>query len=169
MALRAACPTVKNVGKFGIIDTSETGTPIILARLSQAYDMLNHIVIDANMDTYPTSEDELAERHIEHLKKRDQLLYDRNYASFWMFALLLSKGVHFCARLKIGSWKRAKELATSGENEIIAEIYASKASKRKCKELGLEHKPIKLRFVCIELDTGEKEVLVTDLWDKIEY
>lgn len=159
----------KIVGEFGVADTSETGTPIILARLSQAYDMLNHIVVDACMDTYLTSEHELAERHIKFLKKRDLLLYDRNYASFWMFTLLLSKGMHFCARLKVGSWKLAKELAASGENEIIAEIYASKASKRKCKELGLKYKPIKLRFVCIELDTGEKEVLVTDLLDKIEY
>ena len=159
----------KIVGEFGVADTSETGTPILLARLSQAYDMLNHIVVDASMDTYLTSEHELAERHIGHLKKGDLLLYDRNYASFWMFALLLSKGMHFCARLKVGSWKLAKELVASGEKEIIAEIYASKASKQKCKELGLGYKPIRLRFICIELDTGEKEVLVTDLLDKIGY
>lgn len=159
----------KIVGEFGVADISETGAPIILARLSQAYDMLNHIVVDSCMETYSTSEHALAELHIEYLKKRDLLLYDRNYASFWMFALLLSKEVHFCARLKVGSWKLAKELAASDENEMIAEIHASKASKRKCKELGLEYKPIKLRFVCIELDTGEKEVLVTDLLNEIEY
>lgn len=159
----------KIVEEFGVADTSETGTPIILARLSQAYDMLNHIVVDACMETYYTSEHELAERHVEHLQKGDLSLYDRNYASFWMFALLLSKEVHFCARLKVGSWKVAKELVKSGEKEMIARIYASKASKRKCKELGLECAPIKLRFVCIELDTGEKEVLVTDLLDKVQY
>lgn len=33
----------------------------------------------------------------------------------------------------------------------------------------MECKPIKLRFVCVELDTGEKEVLVTNLLDKIGY
>lgn len=157
------------VGEFGIADTSETGTPLILARLSQAYDMLNHIVIDACLANYRTGEHELAEQHIKSLQKGDLLLYDRNYASFWMFALLLSKEMHFCARLKIGSWKLAKELALSGEKEMVAEIYASKASKRKCKELGLDSTPIRLRFICIELDTGGKEVLVTNLIDRVRH
>lgn len=159
----------KIIDEFGVADTSETGTPIILAKLSQAYDMLNHIVVDASLDNYRTGEHELAEQHIGHLQKGDLLLFDRNYASFWMFALLLSKGMHFCARLKVGSWKLARELAASGEKEMIAEIYASKASKQKCKKLGLGSKSLKLRFVCIELDTGEKEVLVTNLLDEIEY
>ncbi len=159
----------KIVGEFGIADTSETGTPLILARLSQAYDMLNHIVVDACLASYRTGEHELAEQHIKHLQKGDLLLFDRNYASFWMFALLLSRGLHFCARLKVGSWKVAKQLVISGEKEIIAEIYASKASKKKCKELGLSSAPVKLRFVCIVLDTGEKEVLVTNIIDGIEY
>ena len=159
----------KIVGEFGVADTSETATPVILARLSQAYDMLNHIIVDACLSNYRTGEHELAERHIAYLQKEDLLLFDRNYASFWLFALLLSKGMHFCARLKVGSWKLAKELVVSGENEMIAEIYASKASKKKCKELGINSGPIRLRFVSIELDTGEKEVLVTNLVDEIEY
>lgn len=159
----------KIVGEFGIADTTETGTPLILARLSQAYDMLNHIVVDACLDNYRTGEHKLAEQHIKHLQKGDLLLFDRNYASFWLFSLLLSKGMHFCARLKIGSWKLAKQLAASGEKEILAEIYASKASKRKCKELGVNSAPIKLRFVCIMLDTGEKEVLVTNITEGIRY
>jgi len=157
------------IGEFGIADTSETGTPIILARLSQAYDMLNHIVVDACLDNYRTGEHELAERHIAYLQKGDLLLFDRNYASFWLFSLLLSKEMNFCARLKVGSWKLAKQLAASGEKEMVAEIYASKTSKKKCKELGIGSGPIRLRFVCIELDTGEKEVLVTNLVEGIGY
>ncbi|WP_281256453.1 IS4 family transposase [Labilibaculum manganireducens] len=159
----------KIVEEFGIADTSETKSPIILSKLSQAYDMLNHIIIDASLANYHVGEHELAQRHIDYLQKGDLLLFDRNYAAFWLFALLLSKGMHFCARLKVGSWKLAKELAATGEKEMTAEIYASKASKKKCKELGLSDKPIKLRFVCFELSTGEKEVLVTDIINEIEY
>lgn len=118
---------------------------------------------------YRTGEHKLAEQHIKHLQKGDLLLFDRNYASFWLFSLLLSKSMHFCARLKIGSWKLAKELAASGGKEILAEIYASKASKRKCKELGVNSAPIKLRFVSIMLDTGEKEVLVTNIIEGMGY
>jgi len=159
----------KIVDEFGVADTSETGRPIILSKLSQAYDMLNHIVIDAELTNYHVGEHELAQHHIDYLQEGDLLLFDRNYASFWLFALLLSKRMHFCARLRVGSWKLAKELTASGKKEMIAEIHASKASKKKCKEFGMSDKPIKLRFICIELDTGEKEVLVTDIIDEIEY
>jgi hypothetical protein len=111
----------------------------------------------------------LALQHAALFEVGDLALYDRNYASFWLFALLTSKGTHFCARLRTGSWKVAKQLSNSGNKEIITKIYPSKASAKKCKELGLSTAPITLRFICIELSTGEKEVLVTRLVDTDQY
>lgn len=157
------------VAKYGIHDTSETGTPIIYSRLSQAYDLLNNITVDAQLSTYDDNEHNLALQHTATFKTGDLVLYDRNYASFWMFALLLNKGVDFCARLKTGTWKIAKQLVDSGEKEIIAEIYPSSMSVKKCKELGVSTAPIRLRFICIELSTGEKEVLITSLMDIEQY
>lgn len=157
------------VKKYGIHDTSETGTPITYARLSQAYDLLNNLTVDAKLSTYDDNEHNLALQHSAMFKAGDLVLYDRNYASFWMFSLLMQKKVQFCARLKVGSWKVAKELADSGNKEMITEIYSSKASAKKCKALGLSTIPIKLRFICIELDTGEKEVLITSLIDDHQY
>jgi hypothetical protein len=83
--------------------------------------------------------------------------------------LLVDKQTNFCARLKVGTWKIAKELSDSGNKEIITEIYPSKASAKKCRALGLTTTPIKLRFICIELSTGEKEVLITSLIDQQQY
>ena len=125
------------VKKYGIHDTSETGTPITYARLSQAYDLLNNLTVDAKLSTYDDNEHNLALQHSAMFKAGDLVLYDRNYASFWMFSLLMQKKVQFCARLKVGSWKVAKELADSGNKEMITEIYSSKASAKKCKALGL--------------------------------
>jgi hypothetical protein len=157
------------VTKYGIHDTSETGVPIIYGRLSQAYDLLNNLTIDAQLSTYDDNEHNLALQHAAIFEQGDLTLYDRNYASFWLFALLMNKKTHFCARLKIGSWKVAKQLSDSGNKEITTKIYPSKASAKKCKELGLSTAPITLRFICIELSTGEKEVLVTSLVDTDEY
>jgi hypothetical protein len=157
------------VAKYGIHDTSETGVPMIYARLSQAYDLLNELTVDAQLSTYNDNEHNLAWQHAALFKTDDLVLYDRNYASFWMFALLLNKRSHFCARLKTGSWKVAKQLAHSGDKEITTKIYPSKASAKKCKELGLSTAPITLRFICIELSTGEKEVLITSLIDRDQY
>lgn len=157
------------VEKYGVDDISETGAPITYARLSQAYDVLNNLTLDAKLSTYSDNEHNLSLEHTVVFKKGDLALYDRNYASFWLFALLLDKQINFCARLKTGSWKIAKELANSGNKEIMAEIHPSKASAKKCKALGLEITPIRLRFICIELSTGEKEVLITSLIDPKEY
>jgi len=159
-------PTSKEIEvKYGIHDTSETGTQITYARLSQAYDLLNNITLDAILSTYDNNEHALALQHSAVFKPNDLILYDRNYASFWMFSLLIHKQTKFCARLKVGSWKIAKQLVKSGMKELTTEIYPSKASKRKCKELGISIAPISLRFICIELITGEKEVLITNLLD----
>lgn len=157
------------VAKYGIHDTSETGIPIIYVRLSQAYDLLNDLTVDAQLSTYNDNEHDLALQHTSLFKPDDLVLYDRNYASFWMFSLLISKSSHFCARLKTGSWKVAKQLANSGDREITTKIYPSKASAKKCKKLGLSITPITLRFICIELTTGEKEVLITSLVGTEQY
>lgn len=157
------------VKKHGVHDTSETGVPITYARLSQAYDVLNNLTLDAKLSTYRDNEHHLSLEHTAIFRKGDLALYDRNYASFWLFSLLLNKQVDFCARLKIGSWKVAKELSNSGNKEIITKIYPSKASAKKCRALGLAITPIKLRFICIMLNTGEKEVLITSLIDQQQY
>jgi len=155
--------------KYGIHDTSESGVSITYARLSQAYDLLNDLTVDAQLSTYDDNEHNLALKHSAIFKSDDLVLYDRNYASFWMFALLKDKRTHFCARLKTGSWKVAKQLVESGDKEVTTKIYPSKASATKCKALGLSTLPITLRFICIELSTGEKEVLVTSLECEHDY
>ncbi len=159
----------KIIAKYGIADISETGCPIILSRLSQAYDMLNHITIDAQLSSYHDNEHDMCVEHLAVMRQGDLALFDRNYGSFWLFALLQSKSIDFCARLKVGSWKVAKQLVESNQKEIIAEIYPSKASAKRCKVMGLDCKALRLRFVCIELETGEKEVLVTSLMDQDEF
>lgn len=154
---------------YGIHDTSESGTPLTYARLSIAHDLLNSLTIDSIISGYDDNEHNLALKHTAVFKPGDLIVCDRNYASFWMFALLKSKNVDFCFRLKVGSWKSAQYLVESPEQEIISEIYPSKQSAKKCLELGNSKAPIRLRFVCITLATGEKEVLVTSLTDHEKY
>jgi len=51
------------------------------------------------------------------------------------------------------------------EKETTTEIYSSKQSNKKYKELDVSNAPIRLRFISITLTTGEKKVLVTSLTD----
>jgi len=166
----ARLPVSKEIQKkYGVHDTSETGVPLTYARLSQAYDLLNNLTLDAILSTYDDNEHSLALRHTAVFSPGDLVVCDRNYASFWMFALLNSRNIDFCFRLKVGSWKTAASLIDSQEQETGAEIYPSKQSAKKCIELGISKAPIRLRFICITLDTGEKEVLVTSLTDVVQY
>jgi hypothetical protein len=166
----ARLPSSKEIQTlYGIHDTSETGTPITYARLSLAHDLLNNLTLDAIMSGYDDNEHNLALRHTAVFKPGDLVVCDRNYASFWMFALLNFKNVDFCFRLKVGSWKSARYLVETRKQEITAEIYPSKQSAKKCIELGVSKAPMRLRFICITLNTGEMEVLVTSLTDPAKY
>ena len=142
---------------------------VVLARLSKAYDVLNNISIDAKLVNTEIGEHPLAKQHLDHLGEGDLILYDRGYPSYDLFKKDLDKGCQFCARVAVANWSAAKRLVESGEREIIAEITPGYEIRKQYKEQGIDFEPIKCRFICIELSTGEKEVLITSLLDAEEY
>ena len=141
----------------------------MLVRLSKAYDVLNEISLDARLCNRKTGEHSLANQHLTTLGQGDLLLLDRGYPSFDLFKNTLASGCHFCARVAVSNWNVAKKLVESGQKEIIAEINPGYKLKRKYKEQNIEYKPFKCRFICIELPSGEKEVLITSLTDIEQY
>lgn len=54
---------------------------------------------------------DLATRHCAHLDPQDLILLDRGYPAYWLFRLIMGKGVHFCARLPIGKGDIAKQFS----------------------------------------------------------
>lgn len=161
--------TVETIAKFGEYTTNFMNKTIVLARVSKAYDVLNKINIDAKLVNRKIGEHTLANQHIEYCTKGDLILYDRGYPSFDLFMNTLSSGSHFCARVAVANWNVAKKLVESGQTEIIIEIEPGNELKRKYKKQGIAVEPIECRFVCVELPSGEKEVLITSLLDTINY
>lgn len=158
--------TVKEYGEYTTNFMSKT---IVLARLSKAHDVLNNICIDAKIANLDIGEHILANQHLSCLGKGDLVVMDRGYPSFDLFRNTLAAGCHFCARVAVSNWSVAKKLAGSGEKEIIAEIKPGSDLKKKYKQKCIDYAPIKCRFICIELPTGEKEVLITSLLDMEEF
>lgn len=157
---------------FGVHFINDHKKEVSLARLSQCFDVLNHIIIDSEIGLYNgkgSGEQECAIKHIACLKEGDVILVDRNYACFYLLSLLKSKNIQHCSRLKTGSWNLAKELLKSDAMEMYGEILPSKASKKKCQQLGISIDPIKVRLVKVVLETGEVEVLMTSLLDNEKY
>ena len=111
----------------------------------------------------------MANQHLKFCSKGDLILLDRGYPSFDLFKNILATESHFCARVPVSNWNVAKQLVESGEKEIVSEIIPGKDLKRKYKKQNIVVKPIKCRFLCVELPSGEKEVLITSLLDNEQY
>jgi hypothetical protein len=159
----------ETIQQFGQFSHSSKTTPVVMARVSQAYDTLNKISLDSIISPLSIGELDLATSHINSAQKDDLYLFDRGYNAFWLFSMVLSKGSKFCARIKIPNWKAAGELIESGLNEKIYKIFPSQKSRLKLKALGLPLEPIEVRFVVIRLENGDKYVLATSLTDLEKY
>ncbi len=133
------------------------------------FDVLNKITIDAIISPKARGERELAAFHFLKLMPNDLVLLDRGYPAFWLFKLILSMDANFCARISCTKWKVVRKFYLSGKKEAIINLNPPTTSFSKCKELGLDKKPIKLRLVRVTLDTGETEILITSLTDMDKY
>jgi hypothetical protein len=145
------------------------GKPCPKARASQMFDVLNKITVDAIISPKEEGERELAAQHFHKLIPNDLVLLDRGYPAYWLFNLILSMNANFCARVSYKKWKVIRKFYESGEKETIVKLVPTPSSYKKCAEIGLNKKPIKVRLIRVELDTGETEVLITSLIDKDRY
>lgn len=164
-------PTSKElIEDFGIFETrTENNRKVVLSRISQAYDVLNGLTLDAKIAHYRTSELSLADSHIQGLKSNDLILMDRAYASFWFMSKLISQNHSFVIRLKERRWNIAKNLLLSGKTEEVHTIKPSSEAIKKCKQKGISYGPLTLRIVRVKIENGEDYVLITNLVDTTKY
>lgn len=140
-----------------------------LARVSQLFDVLNKVTIDALIGLKDQGEREYAAQHFALLGPGDLVLLDRGYPAFWLFARILAQGAHFCARMPVGIWHEVDQFVASGLREQVCDLYPGVAAQQECQTRHLSRQPLKVRLVRIELDSGEVEVLLTSLLDLARY
>lgn len=150
---------------FGVWN-SGSESPCPMARISQMFDVLNKITLDAILSPKGIGERELCAEHFLKLRATDLVLLDRGYPAYWLFNLILMMGANFCARVSISQWKVVKKFCRSGKAEKVITLKAPPSSIQKCKELGLDIRPLKLRLIRVELESGETEVLISSLMDR---
>ena len=68
-------------------------------------------------------------------------------------------GAHFCARIPYKRFNETKRFYLSGQKESIVKIKPSPNSLCKCFEMGLDKKPVSVRLIRIELESGETEII----------
>jgi len=167
--------TESMTNEFGIAENNNKSVP--MAMTSVAYDVLNHIAINAYMDKYATSERLLADRHLEKIRElmptsRDILLLDRGYPSVPLCAKMLVLGYNFVIRCnETGFLNEVKAFAQNGENDQLIEIDMMKGTLARRKRMegivqGHSMNKVQLRIVKIVLNNGTVEYLMTSLIDK---
>lgn len=144
--------TSENVEIFGARKNQYT-TETALACASALYDVMNDIVIDAKITSYPGDERLLARQHIETINQPQLLdktivIFDRGYPSYDMFTFLDQKGLFFLMRVS-SAFKLAN--ATSVNDSKIT--YKSNGVSKD------------LRVIKIELSDGSIETLITNIFD----
>ena len=152
---------------FGVWNCRQ-GAPSPMARLSQLFDPLNKITIDALITPKHIGERELAAQHMLNVMPNDLILLDRGYPAWWLFQLILSMNANFCARISCTKWKAVRKFFRSGLPEAIVEMPVHATSVAQCRQMGLDTTPLKLRLIRIEND-GKVAVLITSLVDTQQY
>jgi hypothetical protein len=145
------------------------GSPCPKARVSQLFDVLNQITVDALIVPKAIGERQLAAAHCMHVNEKDLLLLDRGYEAFWLFKLIRSSGAQFCARVSVNKLNQVKSFIKSGDLERTIKLPCSYNSARQCAHYHLDKNPIKLRLIRIDLPSGETEVLITSLTNRHKY
>ena len=145
------------------------GKPSPMARVSQLFDVLNKVTIDALIYPKSSAERQLAAQHLVNTRHGDLILLDRGYPAWWLFRLILSKEAHFCARISCTKWKIVRKFFHSSLDEKIISLPVHFSSVAHCNEMGLSIKPLKLRLIRIQNKDQQVLVLITSLIDRKQY
>jgi len=141
------------------------------ARISAAYDICNQLILDAQIGKMEVGEQSMARKHLKSLNpNNDLLLFDRGYPSIGFALELDSEGFRFCFRLST-AWKEAHDLLqiTEDVDWVLKKgkrYKVGKDEKGKNIENYLSQDFKGFRLVKIILESGETEVLLTNLADR---
>jgi hypothetical protein len=142
------------------------GSAVPLGRLSVLYDVLNEVVVDAELVACAVGERVLAGEHLTATEAADLLLYDRGYPAFWLFVLHQHEQRQFCARLPLSFSNEVTDFLASGQRSAEVTFTPTSEARAQCRAYGLPSDPITLRLVRVTLDNGQTEVLATSLLDE---
>jgi len=157
-------PRCEDIAKhFGVWKVRQ-GRPSPMARISQLYDPLNKITVDALISPKHIGERELAAQHLLNIMPSDLVLLDPGYPAWWLFALITSLDANFCARMSCTKWKIVRSFFQSNAKERIIFLPPPITSIKTAQQMGLDLSPLKLRLIRIE-NAGKVQVLMTSLTD----
>lgn len=136
------------------------------AKMTVLYDVLNRVPLSAGLDRGRTSDLKASRTRLTALQPRDLILADRGFASYQFFCDITEKQADFVVRCRERLFVHAHRFSSDATvNDVVATIKAPSAIKK----IGKSPESLRVRFVRIELPSGELEILATSLLDKKRY
>lgn len=139
-------------------------------RLSALTDLLNRVVIEALFVPWAQGERQLAVAHLAALLPQDVAILDRGYASYDLLARFVAQQRFFVCRCPRSSFAVVNRLFRENQEgrSVVVRVRVHHEVRRAIVEAGLPQE-LTLRFVTVRLNTGELEVLATNLLDEARY
>lgn len=155
------------VDHFGGQQSSSGFLP--MARFSGLLDIGSSLIWDASITPYSVGESATAVDHLPSLPNDALVLYDRGYSSFYLYALHRRLSRHVCMRVPRKFSPAVDAVFADPAAPTNITLYANRSARALCRENSVDANPLMLRAVRVLLNTGEVEVLLTDLLDSTEY
>lgn len=162
-------PNTKTLKQIYGVTKNQHATEIVQARASFLYDINNDMIIDAKISSSSIGERELCKGHLVFCHSdEDLIIFDRGYPSFELVYELKQRGIHFLMRCKTKFNQWTKILAESQSCEMVIELSPSSHHSFNGLPYNKEER-ISVRLVKVILESGEVEILMTDLMDPVLY
>jgi hypothetical protein len=144
-------------------DPNRVENDIPLARISECFDIGSDLRLDAIIAPTATSERIMLVDHLKKLPPNALIVLDRGYAAHWVFQLLIEMNIKFCIRTSVGFNQSVKDFLSSEEQDATITVPATSISNQQLEHNNLTPEPVDVRAVRIELNSGETEVLITNI------
>jgi hypothetical protein len=139
------------------------------ARLNTVYGVLNRTVINGIIRPYTESEEMMTLPCPENRNLEDVLLLsDRGYFSYRLIYLPLQRNTHFVMRAAKNADREVEKFLAGPDTDVTVNIYPGPKSVKRLKAAGIKVEKdsgIPVRTVKVTPDTGETEILITNLKD----
>jgi len=143
-----------------------------MARVLARYDLLNDIIVDAQIGSIQKGENVFAIEQLDKVPDNVLSIYDRNFASFRVIYEHDKRDLPFLIRCKLTANNVVKDFVRKKATSAIVKFYPESKVITSLKKEGItltKEESITVRLVKVKLKTGELEILITSLLDEEKY
>ena len=151
---------------FGIFAETAKGTKTCMAQALICFDVLSGYVLASKIDKMEVGEKSLLRMLLPEIKTANAIfILDRGFGNFGICKMFEKHKHNYCIRLSTQISSFAKMAMKSAENDFVTLWEPSEMERLNCRKHGQDIKAIQVRVSKVLLDTGETELLVSNLFD----